>query len=485
MSKDSYIPRQERKKILLLSDDLRLFSGVGTMAKEIVVNTCHHFNWVNLGAGIHHPEAGQVIDYSSAIAQESGVEDAQVIVRPSEGYGTSMKLRQILAEERPDAIMLFTDPRYWDWLFRNMEREIRMKIPILYYNIWDDLPYPMYNKSYYKSCDGLFAISKQTYNINRVVLGEDADNHVIRYIPHGVSKKYFPVEDQKVLDEFKKRVLGEYADSKFVLFYNARNLGRKKPADIIVAWDTFCRNHPAYADHCCLLMHTAIVDNNGTDLGAVFRDLCSPDTKVVIDEKRYTTEELNLMYNISDGVILASSNEGWGLSLTEALLTGKMIIAPVSGGMQDQMRFQTGDGNWIKFSKDFPSNHTGRLSRVCGTWAIPMFPDSRHLAGSPKTPYIYDDQVDILNIVKAITRLYEYGPDSRQMFGNLGREWAMSGEAGFTGEIMGRRMIEAIEDTITFHKEHPRTNMEFLEVSDREPTRVDYDPVYYHKGEEA
>ena len=36
---------------------------------------------------------------------------------------------------------------------------------------------------------------------------------------------------------------------------------------------------------------------------------------------------------------MMTDNEGWGLSLTEGLMTGNMIIAPVQGGMQDQMRF--------------------------------------------------------------------------------------------------------------------------------------------------
>ena len=35
-----------KKKILLLSDDLRMNSGVGTMSKEFVLGTLHHYDWV-------------------------------------------------------------------------------------------------------------------------------------------------------------------------------------------------------------------------------------------------------------------------------------------------------------------------------------------------------------------------------------------------------------------------------------------------------
>ena len=162
--RDNYIEKSKRKKILLLSDDLRFPSGVGTMSKELVLGTCHHFNWVQIGAGINHPDAGKILDLNASVTEETGVEDPSVRIIPSNGYGDSQLVRRVLTEEKPDALMMFTDPRYWIWLF-NMEREIRSRIPIFYLNIWDNPPYPMYNKAYYKSCDGLFGISKQTVNI--------------------------------------------------------------------------------------------------------------------------------------------------------------------------------------------------------------------------------------------------------------------------------------------------------------------------------
>ena len=42
-----------------------------------------------------------------------------------------------------------------------MEHEIRQNIPIMYYNIWDDLPDPLYNTNFYRSSDLLLSISKQ------------------------------------------------------------------------------------------------------------------------------------------------------------------------------------------------------------------------------------------------------------------------------------------------------------------------------------
>ena len=118
VDKEGYIPREKRKKILFLCDDIRLHSGIGTMAKEIVLNTAHHFNWVNLGAAIKHPEQGKSFDLSSQINEIIGIPDSEVKVIPWDGYGNDQILRQLINQEKPDAILHFTDPRYWTWLYR-------------------------------------------------------------------------------------------------------------------------------------------------------------------------------------------------------------------------------------------------------------------------------------------------------------------------------------------------------------------------------
>lgn len=451
------------------------------MSKEIILGTAHRYNWVQIGAAMSHPDAGKVLDVSEFVNTETGLQDSCVKLIPSNGYGNIMFLREVMQKEKPDAIFIFTDPRYWTWLF-DAEREIRAKVPIIYLNIWDDLPYPLYNKAYYESCDGLFAISKQTYNINRQVLGEKAEDKIIRYIPHGVSSKYCPeldmtVEESKKYEEFRENVRG---GKEFVLLYNARNLGRKRPGDMILAWQEFCRMiGPEAAKKCRFVLHTDPVDNAGTDLPAVYRALCSSSIDVKFLSEKLSTEDMNMLYNASDGVILVSSNEGWGLSLTEALLTGKMIIATVSGGMQDQMRFEDEEGKWINFSKAFPSNHSG-LFRKCGEWAIPVFPATRTLCGSPATPYIFDDRTTIEDIAKAMYALYSLSPEERLRRGRKGWEWATSEEAGFTANQMCTRIIEGIDATVENFKKHPRSRYEVLKVEKKRPAeQIDYDPLNY------
>ena len=158
-----------KKKILLLSDDLRMQQWNSYSIKRICNGNIHKYDWVQLGGAVKHPEQGKIIDMSQAVKDEWQVKDAYLKVYPTSGYGNPQMLREILKIEKPDAIMHFTDPRFWIWLYE-MEHEIRQNIPILYYNIWDDIPDPLYNTNYYRSSDMLMSISKQTYGINKRIL---------------------------------------------------------------------------------------------------------------------------------------------------------------------------------------------------------------------------------------------------------------------------------------------------------------------------
>ena len=64
----------KKKKILLLSDDLRMSSGVGTMSREFVYGTLHKYDWVQLGGAIKHPEEGKPADISEQVGKEVGAE---------------------------------------------------------------------------------------------------------------------------------------------------------------------------------------------------------------------------------------------------------------------------------------------------------------------------------------------------------------------------------------------------------------------------
>jgi len=170
--RSTFLPLNDRKKILLLSDDLRLPSGVGTVSRDIVMKTIHHYSWVQVGGAIKHPEQGKIVDMSQEIDRLLGIGTNYMRIYPQSGYGDADLIRYLMAEEKIDAILHFTDPRFWLWLY-NIEHEIRQYIPILFYHVWDDLPFPFYNRDFYESCDSISCISKQTYNIVKQVIGKN------------------------------------------------------------------------------------------------------------------------------------------------------------------------------------------------------------------------------------------------------------------------------------------------------------------------
>jgi glycosyltransferase involved in cell wall biosynthesis len=463
MQIEGYLPPDQRKKILFICDDIRMHSGVATMSREIVLGTAQHYNWVSIAAAIDHPESGKRLDLSQATNQETGLTDSSVILYPNNGYGNADLIRALIKAEKPDALFFFTDPRYYDWLFA-IENEIRKQIPMIYINIWDDLPAPLYNRAFYESCDTLLAISKQTRNINEMVLGAKAKNKIITYVPHGINEKqFYPIENQDELKETKKKIFGD-KEFDFTVFFNSRNIRRKCISDLMAAHKLFLDSLPKEkADKVALVLHTQPVDNNGTDLYAVRELLFGKNSNVFFSDGRIETPELNRLYNIGDVTVLPTSNEGWGLALTEAMMAGKMIIANVTGGMQDQMRFEDENGKWIDFTSEFPSNHFGKYKKH-GEWAVPVFPNNMSLVGSPTTPYIWDDKLDFRELTQAIKSVYELSSEERKAKGLKAREWVTSDESGMSARVMCENIIKDID--LTLNTFIPRKSFEFIKTTE-------------------
>ena len=476
--KEGYIKQEDRKKILLLTDDIRVHSGVAQIGREIIHNTAQRYNWCQIAGSVKHPDKGKPFDYAPAIKEEMGVEDAHCMLYPVDGYGNPDTLRAVIQREKPDAILLITDPRYFMWVFQ-MEDEIRANIPIAYLNIWDDLPAPQYNEEFYESCDALFGISKQTVAINKIVLGDKAKNKVIEYVPHGLdTKKFFPIKDDynPEFEDFKKQITrGKEKD--FILLFNSRNIRRKSIPDALTSWKLFLDDlSKEDRDKCLFILHTDPVSDHGTDLPAVIEYLFGGDDEsVCISNQKLPHQHMNYLYNMADGVILLSSAEGWGLALTESLLTGTPFIANVTGGMQDQMRFVDNDGNWYTNSEEMPSNQFGTYKEH-GEWALPVFPKAMGMVGSPITPYIWDSRCDFRDGKNRIAELYSMSKEERQKIGNAGREWAMSDEAGFTAEKMGEKVINSMDKL--FSTWTPRKTFTFSKDTDYKTRQLNHKLEY-------
>lgn len=437
-------------------------SGVATMSKELVLGTVHKYDWVQLGAAVKHPEFGKIIDLNDDVRSKTGVKDANVKIYPNNGYGDMPRLRQLIDLESPDAILHFTDPHYWQWLYDN-EQEIRNEIPLLFYHIWDDLPDPYYNRDYYESCDWLGCISKQTYGIvdrvgksTRKSTHKPLENWQLTYVPHGINDDtYKPVDSD---DEMKKFVHGD-KEYDFVLFYNNRNIKRKQPSDVIYSYKLFCDTLPKEkSDKCLLLMHTASVDKNGTDLVAVVNELCV-DYDVKFTNDKFDQSKLNRIYNVVDCTINIANNEGFGLTTAESVMSGTPIIVNVTGGLQDQCGFKF-EGKFLT-EKDYVkigSLHDKRkwsndIGLTWGEWVKPVWSSSTTLNGSPKTPYIFDDRINHYDVVDSIREVYEWGRPERKRRGLQGRKFM---KEEFSNKVMCDSLIKGISGTFKNFKKKPK-----------------------------
>ena len=432
-----------KKKILLMSDDLRMHSGVATVSKDIVFETLNEYDWVQIGGAINHPEKGKIIDMSQGL-DDFGIKNGYLKIFPVDGHGNEDILREVIEMEKPDAILHYTDPRFWIW-FYNMEAEIRQTMPIFYYNIWDDLPDPQYNTNYYKSSDLLMAISKQTYGINKRLLPEYEDWQ-ITYVPHGISSRRFckmEADDVKILDFDAKHGM---ADKKFKILYSTRNIRRKQPGDVLLAYKYFMDElKTEQQKECVLIFHCTPKDENGTDLPRIKNHLI-PDYDICFsydaDNRAFNDGEMNTLFNSADVYINLASNEGFGLGSCEAMTVGTPIIVNVTGGLQDQCGFKK-NGKYLTPEDyvELGSNHEG-VYKEHGDWAFPVYPSNRSLQGSIPTPYNWDDRCKPEDAAVQLRKLYDMGRSERKRLGALGTEFCEKNQ--LTAKVMGQNFIKSM-----------------------------------------
>lgn len=464
----------KKKKILLLSDDLRLTSGIATVSRDMVLGTCHKYDWFQVGAAINHPDKGKIMDVSDDANRVMGTTDANIKVLCNDGYGDPMLIRRLIEQEKPDAILHFTDPRFWGWLY-NMEHEIRTSIPLIYLNIWDSVPIPYWNKEAYASCDLLMAISKQTYAINHNVLqefGEPTPPHRITYVPHGINTEMFrPIEQgDRDWDAFQRESnsIRGGNPNKFIVMWNNRNIHRKHPGDVILAYKHLCElidaNGGNAVNDCLLLMHTTPVDPNGTDIPAVVNRLCS-EYPVMFSDKVIAGENLNILYNVADVTLNMASNEGFGLATAESLAAGTPIVVNVTGGLQDQCGFINPDTNTYFTPDDYNKIETlhreelwGNLKH--GAWVKPVWASNISLQGSVPTPYIFDERCRYEDIGNALYEWFKQSQSEREAAGKLGRSFILNPVVGMSRENMCLRIIDSVE--ATFENFTPRKRFDLL-----------------------
>jgi glycosyltransferase involved in cell wall biosynthesis len=175
------------------------------------------------------------------------------------------------------------------------------------------------------------------------------------------------------------------------------------------------------------------------------------DYDVKFTENKFNQDILNEIYNVVDCTINIASNEGFGLTTAESLMSGTPIIVNVTGGLQDQCGFPLTADDYIEVG----SLHQTKDS-VSGEWVIPVWPSATNLNGSVLTPYIFDDRVNDNEVANAINQVYSWGQKERKRRGLKGREFMIK---NLSDKIMCSKMVEGIENAIKNFTPRERFNL--------------------------
>lgn len=371
-------------KVLTLGDHPLSPSGVGTQTRyvcEALLNS-GKYQVVSLGGAMKHN------DYRPARV-EPWESDWTII--PVDGYGTQEMIRSIVRNEKPDIVWIMTDPRFWGWLW-DIENEIRALCPLVYYHVWDNYPYPHFNKRFYDSNDHIVTISKLTDDIVRNVSPEVP----CTYLPHAVEGDLFVPVSQEQKAMLRKNNIGEADVDKFIVFWNNRNARRKQSGSLLWWWNDWVEKR-GLQDKATLLMHTDPKDIHGQDLMHIAAHLKMDDRRVIFSKKRVEPHLMPTFYQMADVTINIADAEGFGLATLESLSCATPIIATMTGGLQEQV---IGDG---------------------GPFGVPLFPTSKSIIGSQDVPYIYEDRLTKDHVLSALDNMYDMGQKERERLGKLGR----------------------------------------------------------------
>lgn len=378
----------QKKKILVLSDHALSTSGVGTQTRHLINGLIKKGIWTfrQLGAAIKHS------DYRTIVVNDD------FIIKPIDGFGNPDLIRVLLATEQPDALLIFTDPRFFTWLYE-MEDEIHQICPILWWHVWDNYPTPRFNDHFYEATDAINCHSFLTYNMCRENFRDKTN-----FIPHAIPEDvYFPFSESKI-NVTKQNMLPQDKKDHFIVSWVNRNARRKRPGDLLLSFRIFLEQLEEKYGHrkASLLLHTDPLDKEGQNLYEVAEQQRLTNN-IIFSTNRISFEEMNNLYNISDAYINISLAEGFGLGTLEAMQAGVPIIALKTGGM----------------SRQVINHRDGSINGV----ALPV--EFKALVGSQHVPYIYEDYVSQKTVANGIMELYELGKDKRRELGEKARQYVL------------------------------------------------------------
>ena len=398
-------------KVLVIADHPLSPYGVAHQTKNMIVGLLktQKYEFFCLGGAIKHE------DYRM-VKIEPFDDDFKIL--PVDGYGNQDLLRNVIKNEKPDILWFMTDPRFWGWLW-DIENEIRPNMPMVYYHVWDNYPYPLYNKSFYNSNDFIACISKLTYDIVKNVSPETESV----YLPHAVDNRIFNIETEQQIISFRKENFGIDKDDDVTLFFwNNRNARRKQSGTVIWWFNEFLKKHGKYKAR--LLMHTDVRDSHGQDLEWIINDLGLVNGEVMFSTDKVHPPQLAQLYNAADCTINIADAEGFGLATLESLSCGTPVIVNMTGGLQEQV---TDGEEWF---------------------GIGIEPSSKSIIGSLDVPYIREDRVNEDDFINALIKMATMSKKER-------KEMGLKGHAHVTKNYNFNNYVESWDKVFSeLHEKH-------------------------------
>lgn len=367
-------------RIMYISDYIYHNTGVGTQSNRMINKLICYDDIEIVSVGI----VGKMFD---GFRVKEVNNKLKVITAPT--YESVDFFEYVAEKESIDKIVIITDPRFYFEFFSKFKK---YSIPIIYWHVWDNYPYPFFNADIYYSCEGIACISKLTYDCVKAVCDKFKDKYansvMIDYVPHFYdNNEYYAISRSKFNDLRRGNKIGV---DDFVILFNSINMHRKNLQLVIKAFSSFVKEHKD-----SVLIIKTVSSEIGFDISVLLDYFDCVANVRVIDTNEMDIGSMRSLYNMSNCVVNASHAEGFGLSILESLCCGVPVIIVETGGLVDSYNCGTND--------IIDQNDTCVLK----TRGISIKPAYRKFVSSYAAPYIYDDYISDEQLYDAFKLIYK------------------------------------------------------------------------------
>lgn len=254
------------------------------------------------------------------------------------GFGTQ-SLKKFIVINQPDIVLVYNDANVVQKYIMNLlliKKETKDFKIVVYLDQICDYQDPeiisyIYNNSSHVFCFTEYWLSNLK-NMLSISNEKNINANKLSVLKHGIHK-------MTEMDSVQAKLLLGFNYKDFVFLNLNRNMSRKRPDITVMAFALFLKN--TGAQNAYLFMPN--VNDNYVNLKKIFAyylhlykiNNSSNCSKLILGEKVYTDDEINIIYNACDVGINTCQAEGFGLCNYEHASLGKPQILSKIGGLTD------------------------------------------------------------------------------------------------------------------------------------------------------